>query len=479
MKKTIFYISTLILAMIGMASCSEDYAQPPVIQPEGGLGDGTSANPYSAQQILDGTKANNVWVTGYIVGWINTAGDNFKFNAETATFTAPATLNSNMLLAASPDEKDFTKCIPVQLSGDVRNALNLKDNPDNLGKQVTIKGNVEKYFGQDASLKNLTAYNWGNQGTGDTPEPPAGGSGNGSADLPFSVAQMLGGQTGTGVWISGYIVGYIKSNPDGASTLNEQWATFTADGAQASNLMLADSPTETDYKKCTAIALPSGSDVRTALNLKDNPANLGKQVSLKGNITKYFGVNGLKETSAYAWGPKGDDGGSVTPPAGDAIYTALDAKSASLSEGWTFDNITLPEGTESIWAWKSYNGNNYLNGSAFIGNTAYASESYAVSPVIDLSGYKTVSATFDHAAKFQTTLTQLCGFVVREEGSAAWTSVSVPTWPATGSWTFANSGAIDISAFAGKKVQVGFKYASSTSGADTWEIQNLKITGTK
>lgn len=43
----------------------------------------------------------------------------------------------------------------------------------------------------------------------------------------------------------------------------------------------------------------------------------------------------------------------------------------------------------------------------------------------------------------------------------------------------ANSGAIDLGKFVGKKIQVGFKYASSASGADTWEIQNLKITGTK
>ncbi len=122
------------------------------------------------------------------------------------------------------------------------------------------------------------------------------GGGNGSADKPYNVAQMLAGQSGTGVWVTGYIVGYIKSNPDGASTLNEQWATFSADGAQASNIMIADSPTETDYKKCTSVQLPTGA-VRSAVNLKDNPGNLGKQVSLKGSLAKYFGVNGLKETS--------------------------------------------------------------------------------------------------------------------------------------------------------------------------------------
>ena len=51
--------------------------------------------------------------------------------------------------------------------------------------------------------------------------------------------------------------------------------------------------------------LPSGA-VRSALNLAGNPGNLGKQVTLKGNIEKYFGVAGFKSTSAYTWGPKGE-----------------------------------------------------------------------------------------------------------------------------------------------------------------------------
>lgn len=39
--------------------------------------------------------------------------------------------------------------------------------------------------------------------------------------------------------------------------------------------------------------LPQG-DVRTALNLKDNPENLGKQVNLLGSMEAYFGVCGVK-----------------------------------------------------------------------------------------------------------------------------------------------------------------------------------------
>lgn len=490
MNKISKYLFLLMMAVIGLASCSEDLEQPPVYNPDQGGGDitygtGTWDKPLGVNQIIGGEKGEDVWITGYIVGWIDTKGGSVnKFNEETLTFTTPATLASNIVMAATPDEKDISKCIPVQLPNNaVRSALNLVENPGNLGKQITVKGNVEKYFGQDAALKNLTAFNWGDKGTpnGEDPNPPVGGQGNGSAEKPYNVAQMLGGQSGTGVWISGYIVGYIKSNTTGgASALTAESATFSATDAQPSNLMLADSPTESDYSKCTAINLPTGA-IRTALNLKDNPGNLGKQVAIKGDISKYFGVNGLRNASEYNWGATGVTGGGTGgggSETGDAIYTALNAAETALTSGWTIDNVNMPSALSYIFQWKEYNSNHYLNASAYVGGTAYESEAYAYSPVIDLTGYKSVKASFESAAKFQTTLTQLCRFVVREEGATTWTALTF-SFPAEGSWTFTSSGDIDLSAYAGKKIQVGFKYASSAAGADTWEIQNLKITGSK
>ena len=69
--------------------------------------------------------------------------------------------------------------------------------------------------------------------------------------------------------------------------------------------------------------------------------------------------------------------------------------------------------------------------------------------------------------------------MIREKGNATWTEMAIPQWPEAGSWKFKSSGKIDISAFDGKEVEVGFKYASTTEGADTWEIKNLKVNGTK
>lgn len=65
-----------------------------------------------------------------------------------------------------------------------------------------------------------------------------------------------------------------------------------------SNMLIASDVNQKDYTQCVVVQLPQG-DVRTALNLKDNPENLGKQVNLLGNLEAYFGVCGVKEVSDY------------------------------------------------------------------------------------------------------------------------------------------------------------------------------------
>ena len=73
-----------------------------------------------------------------------------------------------MLIAGDVNEKDYTQCVVVQLpQGDVRTALNLKDNPENLGKQVNLLGSMEAYFGV-CGVKNVSDYVLGD---GESPEP--------------------------------------------------------------------------------------------------------------------------------------------------------------------------------------------------------------------------------------------------------------------------------------------------------------------
>ena len=89
-------------------------------------------------------------VTGYIVGAMNSTG----YVAEFGT----TTVNTNILLSDNVDETDEANCIIVELpKGEIREKLNLVDNPDNYKKKLRITGSIEKYF-RVAGLKNPTVY---------------------------------------------------------------------------------------------------------------------------------------------------------------------------------------------------------------------------------------------------------------------------------------------------------------------------------
>ncbi len=212
----------------------------------------------------------------------------------------------------------------------------------------------------------------------------------------------------------------------------------------------------------------------------ENQLEAGAEVIVFGNLVNYKGNTPQFAQGNRVYSYNGQTGGDTPDtPTGEEteLYTMLQPTAAEID--WTFDEGTLPEGLTYIWQWKEYNGAHYLNGSAYAAGSAHASLAYAVSPVLDLSGATGVTVSFEHAAKFQTTLRTLCGFAVREEGATEWTEIAIPTWPEAGSWTFASSGDIDLRKYDGKKVQIAFKYASTAEGADTWEIRNVVVKGKK
>ncbi len=138
---------------------------------------------------------------------------------------------------------------------------------------------------------------------------------DGSVAKPFSVTELQNNQTGTDVWVHGYIVGSVPAASDGSSTYLENM-TFTATGANTMNICIADASTETSYAKCVAVQLPSA--VRGDLSLASKPENLGREVWLKGSAEKYYGAAGMKGVSKYSFTqPTSDEednpGGGDTP----------------------------------------------------------------------------------------------------------------------------------------------------------------------
>ena len=96
---------------------------------------------------------SGVWVYGYIVG-----GD---LTSSKCSFAPPFTSRTNLVLAAKSSVSDRSACISVQLAkGDIRDALNLVDHPENLGRQLYLKGDiVPAYYGLPG-LQALTDFDW-------------------------------------------------------------------------------------------------------------------------------------------------------------------------------------------------------------------------------------------------------------------------------------------------------------------------------
>lgn len=151
--------------LIGFDELTEEGNSTPG-NPGEGDGDGTEAKPYTVAQVQGGATGTDVWVKGYIVGWVEG-----QVLADGAKFNASATVQTNILIADTKDANTVAACIPVQLpAGDVRTALNLQTNPGNLGKEVLLKGSLEKYF-STAGLKSVSQFKL-EGGTPDTPDTP-------------------------------------------------------------------------------------------------------------------------------------------------------------------------------------------------------------------------------------------------------------------------------------------------------------------
>ncbi|MDE7382066.1 MAG: hypothetical protein K2N03_08100 [Muribaculaceae bacterium] len=178
------------------------------------------------------------------------------------------------------------------------------------------------------------------------PVPPVIGGiesiGDGSYEKPISCWQAEQGFTdpeGLAVWCTGYIVGWIDTDANPTHTLDGRSARYTVPAGSESNMLMSyklpyevemneDGSYKLDedglpifklnedgekiliadenfWEDCITVQLPSG-NVRNELNLTRNPGNLCRQVTIKGTSgSKYCGAYGIRDTSAFNWGPQG------------------------------------------------------------------------------------------------------------------------------------------------------------------------------
>lgn len=246
----------------------------------------------------------------------------------------------------------------------------------------------------------------------------------------------------------------------------------------------------------TAIILPTAttSTDQTSLNLTFNlngqsfthtisDASIfekGTNVSFKANLSINNGkpvvTVGNATISNWTEKPGGDinvgfDGEGQPQPGEETVV--LNESFATGQGSFTIDNKQLPNGEGSfVWNLGSFNDDKFMKASAYIGGTKYASESWLVSPLVDLSQATTATLTFDHAHNYAGTAEEEFTLWATETSADNWQQLTIDKYGSEFKFTTAT---IDLSAYAGKTIKFAFKYVSTTDAAGTWEIKNVKV----
>lgn len=245
----------------------------------------------------------------------------------------------------------------------------------------------------------------------------------------------------------------------------------------------------------TAIILPTAASTdQTSLNLTFNlngqsfthtisDASIfekGTNVSFNANLSINNGkpVVTVGNATINNWTEKpggninvGFDGEGQPQPGGETVI--LDESFATGQGSFTIDNKQLPNGEGSfVWNLGSFNDDKFMKASAYIGGTKYASESWLVSPPVDLTQATTATLTFDHAHNYAGTAEEEFTLWATETSADNWQQLTIDKYGSGFKFTTAT---IDLSAYAGKTIKFAFKYVSTTDAAGTWEIKNVKV----
>ena len=201
----------------------------------------------------------------------------------------------------------------------------------------TVTGLVTLYTSDTGTIVQIYPRSAADLDNGEE-QPTYEFTGDGSFEKPYTVEDIQHKEaTSTSVnleddvWVKAYIVGYING-----SSLSATTAMFTADAPEGtdkdgnplkvteSNLLVADAASANTVAAVIPVQLPSGT-VRQGLNLGANPANLGMEVWLRGDIAKYMGVSGLKNIDTFSFDGETFTGvhsiAAEAAPAAQAIYT--------------------------------------------------------------------------------------------------------------------------------------------------------------
>lgn len=177
---------------------------------------------------------------------------------------------------------------------------------------------------------------------------------------------------------------------------------------------------------------------------------------------------------------------TIFEKAADGTYTAqagvyLDEPLTGGSNGgFTVQDIAL---TGVSYVWKS-DASYGWKASAFMNNTNYPTESWLLTPAIDLSEAVSPQLSFEEAHKFlnnnplsEFMMIKVSTDYVDDVETATWDDVEIDEtqWSDGQSWDFYKVGPYSLSKYIGQVIRIAFVYKSTSSAAPTWEIKNALV----
>lgn len=247
---------------------------------------------------------------------------------------------------------------------------------------------------------------------------------------------------------------------------------------------------ECDPTAATWVALPATiakqSDADNAF-IPSGDIELSAYVGKKVAIGFHYigsGTNGMTGTFRVDNVKLGIGGGNPDPCNGvtaptvgflNEDFTGGTANATINEAGWTQSAV---QGSR-LWIYKNFSGNDYAQATAY-NDASQNMESWMVTPLVDIVGPMTLS--FETAKSFWV-----------HDGLTVWVSSDFKCDPSAATWTqltgatlagqpnvdneWIFSGDIDLSAYIGQKIAIGFKYVGSGPGGQTttYRVDNVQV----
>ena len=379
----------------------------------------------------------------------------------------PTTANWTMMQVAYPNTVNFNDFQTIETS------LN-----EFIGQNIFV---AIKYTSTDAQsrtieIQSITVQEGEAGGGGGGGGGSGTVEGDGSRENPYTANDiiLLGIETSDQnyYWVKDYIVGAI--NPD-----NNYAYEFTSSTTVKTNLIISSNEDASSEAECVPVQLPPG-DVRTGLNLAENPGNYKQEVLIYGTLEKYFQKPSVKnvsyaEINGNSYGTDPNGGGS-----GGTEY--FNQSLTSQSSFNVFSSYSV-EGAQT-WNFSSSYG---AVMSGYDNNVSYANEDWLVTPAIDLSGSTNPVLVFDHtrgpANSINVGVTE--GYYTvwitneyndgEDPNQERWEELTGVNHTTTG-WAWVSSGELTIpSGYKTSTCRIAFRYLSVDGASATWEIKNVVV----